>query len=257
MPRFWMVCCASLCLLVGCSTGGGTGDDPPVASAPPLKPGVISLAPNLQKDDVIMGGPKTSIPPLAPDTYLVKFETTKGNFVVEVHREWAPLAADRFKELVEAKYYDGVKFFRAVSGFMVQFGISGDPAANSVWRENRIPDDKVTQTNARGTITFATSGPNARTTQVFINYENNPRLDGMGFAPFGKIIEGMAVVDALNQEYGEEPSKYQGRIQEEGNAFLEQAFPRLDGVLSATIIAAEPSADDDAPADAAAVLKNE
>lgn len=256
MQRLSLCCGLILSLLAGCSTGSRSGDDPPVTPAPPLKPGVVSLAPNLQKDDVIMGGPQTSIPPLAPDTYLVKFETTKGNFVVEVHREWAPLAADRFKELVEAKYYDGVKFFRAVSGFMVQFGISGDPAANSVWRDNRIPDDKVTQTNARGTITFATSGPNARTTQVFINYENNPRLDGMGFAPFGKIIEGMDVVDALNQEYGEEPSKYQGRIQEQGNAFLEQAFPRLDGILSATIVAAEPSADDEAPADAAA-LKNE
>jgi len=211
----WAV--AGWCLLCffGCDSGGTSQ---PVPTSVPTAPSLGPAAAN------------------APETFRVKFTTTKGDFVVAVHRDWAPNGADRFRELVEAGYYDGCKFFRAVKGFMVQFGINGDPALNEKWRENRIPDDPVQQSNLRGRITFATSGPHSRTTQLFINYGDNSRLDGMGFAPFGEIVEGMDVVDQLNQEYDEEPSRYQDKIQSEGNAFLEQAYPRLDGIVTAKIV---------------------
>src|SRR4029077_19446479 len=133
----------------------------------------------------------------APDVYKVKFDTSKGPFVVEVHRDWAPNGADRFYNLVKNGFFDNDRFFRVVSGFMVQFGINGDPKLSSVWREARIKDDPVKQSNARGYITFATAGPNTRTTQVFINFADNSALDNQGFAPFGKVVSGMNVVDAL------------------------------------------------------------
>jgi peptidyl-prolyl cis-trans isomerase A (cyclophilin A) len=172
----------------------------------------------------------------APESYRVKFSTTKGDFVVAVYERWAPRAAERFRELIEEQFYDQCKFFRAVEGFMVQFGISGDPSVSAKWRERRMPDDPVVQSNTRGTITFATSGPDSRTTQVFINFGDNSRLDGMGFAPFGRVVEGMDVVDSLHKGYGEEPSAAQQQIQMEGNAFLEKAFPMLDGILTARIM---------------------
>ena len=175
----------------------------------------------------------------APATYKAKFETSKGVFVVEVTRAWAPQGADRFYNLVKNGYFNNTRFFRVVPNFMVQFGINGDPALNGKWRVARIPDDKVAQSNARGTITFATSGPNARTTQVFINYKNNSRLDGMGFAPFGKVVSGMNVVDALNSEYGDGAPEGRGpdqaRLQMEGNAYLAKEFPRMDFIKTATI----------------------
>ena len=169
----------------------------------------------------------------APATYRAKFETGKGAFVVEVTRAWAPRGADRFYNLVKNGFYDDTRFFRVVPGFMVQFGIHGEPAVQSNWVNARIPDDPVTQSNKRGTITFATSGPGARTTQVFINFDDNANLDGMGFAPFGRIVSGMNVVDAINAEYRERPD--QRRIQPQGNAYLKQEFPRLDFVKKATI----------------------
>lgn len=175
----------------------------------------------------------------APATYKAKFETSKGAFVIQVTRAWAPNGADRFYNLVKNGYFDDVRFFRAISGFMVQFGISGDPALNSKWRVARIQDDKVSQSNTRGMITFATSGPNARTTQVFINFADNSNLDGMGFAPFGKIVSGMDVVDKLYTGYGEGAPNGRGpdqnRLQAEGNAYLAQGFPKLDYVTKATI----------------------
>lgn len=176
--------------------------------------------------------------PKGPDHYQVKFETTKGDFVIKVHREWSPHAADRFHELVQTGFYDNCKFFRAVKGFMVQFGIPADPAVGAEWKEKFMPDDTVETSNQRGTISFAKPGmPNARTTQVFINYGDNSRLDAMGFSPFGEVVEGMDVVDSLNQEYGEETTRLQDRIYEQGNAFLEQAFPNLDAVKKAAILA--------------------
>jgi peptidyl-prolyl cis-trans isomerase A (cyclophilin A) len=176
----------------------------------------------------------------APPSYKVQFDTSKGVFVVEVHRDWAPLGADRFYNLVKNGFYNNVRFFRVVTGFMVQFGISGDPKVAGAWREASIADDPVKGSNTRGMITFATRGPNTRTTQVFINYADNARLDGMGFAPFGQIVSGMNVVDSLYSGYGEGAPRgagpEQGRMQSEGNAYLTQAFPKLDYIKTATIV---------------------
>ncbi len=135
----------------------------------------------------------------APATYKARFETSKGAFVVDVHREWAPNGADRFYNLVKNGFYDDVRFFRVLDGFMVQFGINGDPKISAAWREARIPDDPVKQSNKRGFITYAMAGPNTRTSQVFINYGDNSALDRQGFAPFGQVSSGMDVVDALLQ----------------------------------------------------------
>ncbi len=175
----------------------------------------------------------------APATYKAKFDTSKGVFIVEVRRDWAPNGADRFYNLVKNGFFDNARFFRVVPGFMVQFGINADPKISAPWRNARIPDDKVTQSNKRGYITFATSGPNSRTTQVFINFKDNNFLDNQGFAPFGQITTGMNVVDGLHSGYGEgAPSGRgpdQGRIQMEGNAYLTKDFSQLDYVKKATI----------------------
>ena len=175
----------------------------------------------------------------APASYKVKFDTSKGVVVVQVTRAWAPQGADRFYNLVKSGFFDNARFFRVVSGFMVQFGINGDPAVMAQWRDAPIPDDKVTQSNKRGFITFATSGPNSRTTQVFINFADNAGLDGAGFAPFGRVVSGMEVVDAFNSEYGDGAPRGrgpdQGRLQREGNAYLAKEYPRMDFVKKATI----------------------
>jgi peptidyl-prolyl cis-trans isomerase A (cyclophilin A) len=175
----------------------------------------------------------------APATYKARFDTSKGAFVIEVHRAWSPNGADRFYNLVKNGFYDNVRFFRVISGFMVQFGINGDPNLSARWREARINDDPVRQSNKRGFITFATAGPNTRTTQVFINFGDNARLDGMGFSPFGRVVSGMEVVDKLYAEYGEGAPNGrgpdQGRLQREGNAYLNKDFPRMDFVRKATI----------------------
>lgn len=183
--------------------------------------------------------PKPADPIKTPDPYRVKFETTKGDFVIKVRPDWAPEGAKRFRELVESGFYDGVKFFRVVDGFMAQFGISGDPEVSAQWRDRTIPDDAVRTSNQRGTISFATSGPNSRTTQVFINYVDNSRLDSMGFSPFGVVVEGMDVVDSLNSQYGESTTQTQGQIQMQGNSFLDANFPGLDEVKKATIVSEE------------------
>jgi peptidyl-prolyl cis-trans isomerase A (cyclophilin A) len=175
----------------------------------------------------------------APATYKARFDTSKGVFVIDVRREWAPVGADRFYNLVKNGFYDENRFFRVISGFMVQFGINGNPQVSTPWRNAQIKDDPVKQSNKRGFITFATSGPNSRTTQVFINFGDNSRLDGMGFASFGQVSSGMNVVDQLYADYGEgAPSgrgPNQGRIQGEGNAYLTRDFPNLDFVRKATI----------------------
>jgi peptidyl-prolyl cis-trans isomerase A (cyclophilin A) len=170
---------------------------------------------------------------VAPATYNARFETSIGAFVVQVHRDWAPKGADRFYNLVKYGYYDNGRFFRVLPGFMVQFGINGDPSIQSAWVDANITDDPVKESNKRGFITFATAGPGTRTTQVFINFADNSRLDHQGFAPFGQVVSGMEVVDKINAEYKEAPD--QGRIQMEGNAYLTKAFPRLDYVRKATI----------------------
>lgn len=176
----------------------------------------------------------------APATFQVKFETTKGDFVVEVTRAWAPLGADRFYNLVKLGYFEDIAFFRVLDGFMAQFGLHGTPKVTSAWKTAPIKDDPVTQANKRGTLSFATSGPNTRTTQLFINYGDNVPLDRMGFSPFGKVIEGMEVVDSLHKGYGEGAPKGsgpdQGKIEREGNAYLKARFPELDYIERATLV---------------------
>lgn len=175
-----------------------------------------------------------------PDSFKVAFETNKGRIVVQAVRAWAPQGVDRFYALVNDQYYDGVKFFRVLPNFMAQFGVNGDPAKNDLWKDRNIPDDPVVQSNKRGFVSFATGGPNTRTTQLFINKGDNVRLDGMGFAPFARVIEGMEVVDSLNMEYGEGAPQgrgpSQGRIEREGNRYLEGEFPRLDSIIRARVV---------------------
>lgn len=177
----------------------------------------------------------------APDQYKVKFETTAGDFVIEVERKLSPNGADRFYNLVKVGFFDDVAFFRAIEGFMVQFGLHGQPEVNKVWRGAQIDDDPVTGSNKRGTVTFAKQNrPNTRTTQVFINFSDNANLDDMGFSPFGKVVEGMDVVDEIHTGYGEGAPRgrgpSQGRIQGEGNAYLKKDFPELDYVKTASIM---------------------
>ena len=176
----------------------------------------------------------------APDVYQVNLDTTKGPVVIEVHREWAPQGADHFYNLVQTGFYNNARFFRVVRNFVVQFGIAGDPATQRLWASAEIPDDPVTQHNSRGSVTFATRGPNTRTTQIFINLKDNRQsLDGQGFAPFGKVTTGMDVVDSFYNSYGDMPPGGQGpdpsQIQSQGNAYLESRFPRLDYIKKATI----------------------
>ena len=175
----------------------------------------------------------------APDVYKVKFDTSKGSFVVEVHRDWAPKGADRFYNLVKNGFYDNARFFRVISGFMVQFGINGDPGIMARWRTAQISDDPVAQSNTKGMVTFAMAGPNTRTSQVFINFGDNSRLDQSGFSPFGRVLSGMNVVEAINAEYGEGAPNGRGpnqsRIQSEGNTYLSKDFPRMDYIKKATI----------------------
>jgi peptidyl-prolyl cis-trans isomerase A (cyclophilin A) len=176
----------------------------------------------------------------APATYKVKFDTSKGSFVVEVHRDWAPNGADRFYNLVKNGFYNDARFFRVISGFIVQFGINGNPQISKVWRDANIKDDPVKASNKRGMITFATAGPDTRTTQVFVNFGDNAGLDDQGFAPFGQVISGMEVVDALYAEYGEGAPQGggpdQGLVQSQGNAYLKKDFPKLDYIKTATIV---------------------
>ncbi|MCU1274576.1 MAG: peptidyl-prolyl cis-trans isomerase PpiA precursor [Bryobacterales bacterium] len=173
----------------------------------------------------------------APDSYKVRVDTRKGGFVMTVTRSWAPLGADRFYTLVKSGFYDGARFFRVLPGFVVQFGIPRDPGLNAKWRNAKLPDDRVRQSNRRGTVSFATSGPNTRTTQVFINLANNARLDGRGFAPFAAVTQGMEVVDQFYSGYGEGPpmggGPSQSRAEAEGNVYFERAFPKLDYIKKA------------------------
>jgi peptidyl-prolyl cis-trans isomerase A (cyclophilin A) len=236
----------SLAVMLLAACGGEGGETPPPAETTPSAP-APAASPESTPSTSPAPAPPTSPTPTAPATlevpasYRVQFETSKGNFVVQVDRSMAPNGADRFYRLVSEGYYDDVRFFRVLSGFMAQFGISGDPAANTRWRAQPIPDDPVVGSNTRGTITFAmTPQPNSRTTQVFINLVNNVNLDGMGFAPFGTVVEGMDVVDQLYAGYGEGAPQgngpAQGSIVSQGNAYLAQSFPLLDYVVRARVV---------------------
>ena len=173
----------------------------------------------------------------APDTYKVKFDTTRGVFTVTVTRAWAPLGADRFYSLVKHHFYDNAAFFRVVPQFVVQFGISPTPAVSAAWKHTDIKDDPVTQTNKRGALVFATAGPNTRTTQVFINLKDNARLDGMGFAPFGVVDgDGMNVVEMMYEGYGDSAGPDQDQIEKQGDPYLKKGWPKLDYIKSATLV---------------------
>jgi peptidyl-prolyl cis-trans isomerase A (cyclophilin A) len=175
-------------------------------------------------------------PAKAPAHYTVAFTTTKGTFDVAVTRTWAPHGADRFYQLVRARYYDGNRLFRVIPGFVVQFGIAPSPAVAQKWATKAIPDDPVKHSNAAGTITFAATGaPNSRTTQVFVNYGANTSLDAQGFAPFGKVTRGMSVLHKLYSGYGDQPSSAQQQMTEQGDAFVKRTFPKLDRILRARV----------------------
>jgi peptidyl-prolyl cis-trans isomerase A (cyclophilin A) len=204
-----------------------------------ILPALLALAIAAPAHSQNLGNP-AALKEQAPPVYKVEFDTSKGPFVVEVHRDWAPNGADRFYNLVKNGFYDNVRFFRVVEGFMAQFGVNGDPKASSVWREARIKDDPVRISNKRTFVTFATAGRDTRTTQVFISYSDNSNLDSQGFAPFGQVVSGIKVVDSLYNGYGEGAPNGrgpdQGRVQKEGNAYLASAFPNLDYVKKATIV---------------------
>jgi peptidyl-prolyl cis-trans isomerase A (cyclophilin A) len=221
-----MRCLLSLGLLVGC----GSPNPNSVQASTPVPATVPATVET----------PKVETPAAAAAVYKIEVETTKGKFVVAVHPDWAPNGAARLKELVSGGFFEKCKFFRVIEGFMVQFGISGDPAVAAKWKEASIPDDKVTQSNTRGRVTFATRGPNTRTTQLFINFGDNANLDRMGFSPVGEVIEGMDVVDALYNGYGEGAPRGrgpdQGRMQNEGNGYLEKEFPKLDGIIRMSLV---------------------
>ncbi len=213
-----------------------TAEDPAISELP------LDLGENPRKKD----------PPPDQGTFQVAFETSAGDFVIEVDRSLAPYGAQRFHELVQDRFYDDCRFFRVVPGFVVQFGINGTPDKNSKW-DIEIPDDPVRQSNSRGTVTFATSGPNTRTSQLFINFNDNPNLDGIGFAPFGRVIEGMVNIDSINPEYGESP--LQQLIEVQGNRYLLQKFPRLDYISKARLVrndTAAPQSEENSEAEQAA-----
>jgi peptidyl-prolyl cis-trans isomerase A (cyclophilin A) len=176
----------------------------------------------------------------APAAFQVKVQTSKGDFIIEAHRDWAPLGVDRFFHLVQAGYFDDSRFFRVRAGFIVQFGIAGDPAVAARWKGEAIADDPVVQSNRRGFVTYAMTGPGARATQLFINLADNSRLDREGFAPIGRVIEGMEIVDQLHAGYGEEAGGgmrggRQEKLFAEGNRYLDREFPKLDKLVKAVI----------------------
>ena len=216
---------------------GGTTLEVAQATGAPEKP-ATPPAPTAKKP--LLDPKAEAVNQKAPATFKVLFETSKGNFTVEAHRDWAPNGTDRFYNLVNAGFYDGCRFFRVLSGFMAQFGISGDPKVSAAWRAAKIQDDPVKESNKRGYVTYAMAGPNTRTTQLFINYKDNSRLDASGFSPFAQVIEGMEVVDGLYAEYGEgAPSGNgpdQSQVQTQGNGYLQEKFPKLDYIKSAKIV---------------------
>jgi peptidyl-prolyl cis-trans isomerase A (cyclophilin A) len=171
----------------------------------------------------------------APTRFDVTFTTTKGDFTIAVERSWAPNGADRFYNLAKAHFFDGVKFFRVVPSFVIQFGISPDPKVSAAWQNATIPDDPVKEHNVRGAVTFASAGPDSRTTQLFINLGSNTRLDPIGFAPIGSVTGGMSVVDQLYSGYADAPTSHQAEMQTEGNAWLDKNYPKLDSIKTARI----------------------
>jgi len=178
----------------------------------------------------------TSWAATAPEKFNVLFKTNKGDFTLAVEKKAAPQGVQRFYDLVQQKYFNKAKFFRMVTGFVVQFGIAADPKVTAVWKNKNLKDDPVKLSNTEGMISFATAGPNTRTTQLFINLGNNSSLDRMGFAPFGKVEKGMDVVKSLYAEYGDAPTPEQGEIEQSGNQFLDKKYPKLDYIIEAKVL---------------------
>ena len=235
----------ALLLLAACAAEAPPEPEPTptpakVTRAEPVKAAPVKAAPAAPAKEY---APAILDPSLAveeaPATYSVKFVTSKGDILIDVTREWAPNGADRFYNLVKIGYFEDIAVFRVIGGFMAQFGIHGDPAVARVWRNAKITDDPVKGTNSAGMLTFATAGPNTRTTQLFMNLGDNKRLDGMGFAPFGKL-RSMDVLNTIYSGYGEgAPSgrgPAQGLVQSRGNEYLKAQFPKLDYILRAELI---------------------
>src|SRR3984957_2170020 len=208
------------------------------AAAPAAKPAATQHAAGTQLDPALLH--PATLKATAPDQYEVTFKTTAGDFVVSVTRAWAPLGADRFYNLVKHGYFTDASFFRVVPGFVVQFGLNANPAVNAAWEKAYIKDDPVTQSNHTGFLTFATAGPNTRTTQLFISLGENASLDKMGFSAFGQVTSGMDVVQKIFPGYGESPD--QAQITAEGKPYLDKNFPKLDRILSATVTSPAPAA---------------
>jgi len=203
-----------------------------------------------QAADIEIGTPSDANkdwPEETPDTFRVRFEASNGNFIMEIHKDWAPIGVERFYQLVREGFYDDNRFFRVVPRFVVQFGLNGDPQTNAQWRQANIPDDPVKENNKKGYVSFASAGPNTRTTQLFISIADNERLDDMGFSPIGRVVEGMHIVDDINAEYGERPD--QGRIQSMGNRYLLEQFPNMDYIKRAVLISDEADDEEDADED--------
>lgn len=256
--RGWMVGVAALGLLFACSPAPES-DAGMEAETAPAAAGELDEEPEaLSTEETEMVDESKEVPepveaveaisPLldasqaneqAPDQCRVRLKTTKGDIVLALTRSWAPLGVDRFYNLVRIGYFEDIAFFRVIEGFMVQFGISGDRKVNDAWATAQIKDDPVKESNVRGFLSFATAGPNTRTTQLFINFGNNASLDKMGFAPIGEVVEGMDVVDSIYSGYGEGAPRGSGpnqaRIKAQGNPYLKKGFPELDYIQSASI----------------------
>jgi peptidyl-prolyl cis-trans isomerase A (cyclophilin A) len=236
-------CIAAIFALIFSSAIGtcAQAPNPGAAPAPAHKSAASASAAPRAYDRALLHPPLLKAK--APETFEVKFVTTRGDFTLTVTRAWAPIGADRFYNLAKHHFYDGASFFRVLTNFMAQFGVSAYPPVSAAWGNANLKDDPVTQSNLRGYITFASGGPehpNTRTTQVFINLVDNKRLDAMGFSPFGQVTDGMSVLDALYKDYGEgAPSgggPDQEQIEKQGKAYLEKGWPKLDSIKTATLI---------------------
>jgi peptidyl-prolyl cis-trans isomerase A (cyclophilin A) len=202
---------------------------------------LAALSGACQRPNQLIAPTPTSLDAVGPDSFTVRFITTRGAFDLKVHRDWSPLGSNRLYWLVTNKFYDGARFFRVVPNFVAQFGMPADPAVNANFKERSFVDDSVLRSNVRGTLSFATGGPNTRTTQLFINLRDNQRLDSRGFSVVAQVVAGMAVVDSLYQGYGDGPPRGKGPSQDSiatlGEAYLAREFPKLDQVISARVIA--------------------
>lgn len=226
---------ALLVLIAACDkTPAPPAKAPDVAAAP-----AAAAAPTPPPSEALLRPDATKLFAAAPDSFAVHVVTSRGAFDLKVHRAWAPKGADRLYYLVSNGFYDGIRFYRVMDGFMAQFGAAGDTAVAHVWDDRKFKDDPVKHSNKRGTLTFATAGPDTRTTQLFINYRDNSQLDGMGFSPLAEVTNGMGVVDSLYKEYGDGAPQGrgpdQGRLGREGNAYLIREFPKLDYIVTARV----------------------